>query len=97
TDSLFVWLENKNTSNEVKDLAECQTIGAQLARGLNAWWRERLQQEFKLESALEIQFETHYVQFLMPTMRGSDQGSKKRYAGVVEKDGKRCIIFKGLE
>lgn len=97
TDSLFVWLENQNTSNTVKNIDECQAIGTQLAQGLNAWWRERLQQDFKLASALEIQFETHYVQFLMPTMRGSDQGSKKRYAGVVEKDGKRSIIFKGLE
>ena len=33
----------------------------------------------------------------MPTMRGSEQGSKKRYAGVIERDGVKKVIFKGLE
>lgn len=72
-------------------------IGNTLAQGLNTWWREELLTEFQLTSALEIQFETHYQQFLMPTMRGSDLGSKKRYAGVVEKNGEQTLVFKGLE
>ena len=34
----------------------------------------------------------------MPTMRGSEQGSKKRYAGVIDDErGTRLIVFKGLE
>lgn len=96
TDSLFVWLEGEH-SPQIKTANECQEIGKHLASGLNQWWRARIAQEFNLPSALEIQFETHYSQFLMPTMRGSDQGSKKRYAGVVEKDGIRTVVFKGLE
>jgi DNA polymerase-2 len=51
-----------------------------------------------LESVLEVEFETHFKRFLMPTIRGSEAGSKKRYAGVVEnKDGEDKLIFKGLE
>jgi DNA polymerase-2 len=96
TDSLFVWLEQDNNA-QPKSSEECRTIGLNLAQGLNAWWRATLLQEFKLASALEIQFETHYQQFLMPTMRGSEQGSKKRYAGVVEKNGEQTLVFKGLE
>ena len=34
----------------------------------------------------------------MPTIRGTDLGSKKRYAGQVERpDGKVEMVFKGLE
>ena len=33
----------------------------------------------------------------MPTIRGSETGSKKRYAGLVSRDGEKKIIFKGLE
>jgi DNA polymerase II len=96
TDSLFVWLEQLQAEH-VKNTAECLTIGNNLAQGLNAWWRNTLMKEFKLVSALEIQFETHYQQFLMPTMRGTEVGSKKRYAGVIEKNGEHILVFKGLE
>ncbi|MEM6985443.1 MAG: DNA polymerase II [Pseudomonadota bacterium] len=92
TDSLFVWLGN--------DMAEdvATRRGAELAAGLNRWWRETLLSEMQVESQLEIEFETHYVHFLMPTLRGSAGGSKKRYAGVVrDSDGMESLVFKGLE
>ena len=38
---------------------------------------------FGIESNLELEFETHYQRFFMPTMRGSETGSKKRYCGMV--------------
>lgn len=97
TDSLFVWLENNCVGKPPKTPAQCNKIGARLARELNDWWRNTLKNEFNLASALEIQYETHYLRFLMPTMRGSDEGTKKRYAGLVEKDGVREMVFKGLE
>ena len=97
TDSLFVWLENSGVDNIPKSPDECQQIGARLARELNIWWQKTIADEFNLPCALEIQFETHYLRFLMPTMRGSDLGTKKRYAGVVDKNGKRELVFKGLE
>jgi DNA polymerase-2 len=33
----------------------------------------------------------------MPTMRGSDKGTKKRYAGSVRKDDELGLVIKGLE
>jgi DNA polymerase-2 len=33
----------------------------------------------------------------MPTVRGSDEGSKKRYAGLVGKASAETLVFKGLE
>jgi DNA polymerase-2 len=46
---------------------------------------------------LEIQYETHYLRFLMPTIRGSELGTKKRYAGLIDVNGQREMVFKGLE
>ncbi len=55
------------------------------------------QQVYGLESALELEFETHYQRFLMPTIRGSETGSKKRYAGLVKDADGEHIVYKGLE
>ncbi|PAU60845.1 DNA polymerase II [Pseudomonas indica] len=92
TDSTFVWLRSAHAE------ADAARIGRALVQHVNQWWREHLQQEFGLESALELQFETHYRRFLMPTVRGAEEGSKKRYAGLVQRpDGSEEIVFKGLE
>jgi DNA polymerase-2 len=95
TDSLFVWLRHADKK------LNAQQIGQRLAQGLNAWWRQILQDKLAITSALEIEFETHYRHFLMPTIRGSSEGSKKRYAGIVAKqmgdDWEEHLVFKGLE
>ncbi|HEX9583455.1 MAG TPA: DNA polymerase II, partial [Gammaproteobacteria bacterium] len=92
TDSLFVHL-----GNEVPE-AEARPRGEALAADLNAWWRQRVEQEFGVASFLELEFETHFLKFLMPTIRGSETGSKKRYAGLVRTPaGKKSLVFKGLE
>ena len=65
---------------------------------LNEWWRRRIAAEHGLESFLEVEFETHFLKFLMPTLRGDITGSKKRYAGLVRtRDGRHDLVFKGLE
>ncbi|MDN3522137.1 DNA polymerase II [Halomonas ramblicola] len=92
TDSTFVWL------GRVHDEAEAEAIGRHLAARVNAWWREHLAAEYGLTSALELQFETHYRRFLMPTIRGTEAGSKKRYAGLVrDASGEERVVFKGME
>jgi len=91
TDSVFVWLE------QVTDDAEAQQTGAELAQYLNQWWQQQLQHTFGITSYLELEFETHYQRFFMPTMRGSDAGSKKRYCGMVSGPQQDKLVFKGLE
>ena len=92
TDSTFVWLKRAHSDEEAAQ------IGQALVRHINQWWREHLLLEFGLSSALEIQFETHFKRFLMPTIRGAEEGSKKRYAGLVtQADGSEGLVFKGLE
>lgn len=97
TDSLFVWLENNCVEHPPKTATQCDVIGKRLAKELNTWWTETLRTEFSIKSALEIQYETHYLRFLMPTIRGSELGTKKRYAGLIEVNGAREMVFKGLE
>ena len=91
TDSVFVWIQN------AQDNAAAEQAGRELEQSLNSWWQQRIKQDFGLDSALELEFETHYKRFLMPTVRGSDKGSKKRYAGIVSAGKGDKLVFKGLE
>ena len=92
TDSLFVWLKN------IDDEARCLQLGQMLQQQLNRWWDERLKAEYQVQSFLEIEFETLYLHFLMPRIRGLEKGSKKRYAGMIRRnDGSTECLFKGLE
>ncbi len=92
TDSTFVWLGRAH--GEV----EAARIGRDLVHHVNQWWAQHLREEYGLECALEIQFERHFRRFLMPTIRGAEEGSKKRYAGLVRReDGSDEMVFKGLE
>ncbi|AMW82552.1 DNA polymerase II [Pseudomonas yamanorum] len=92
TDSTFVWLGSPHSQEDAT------RIGLDLVQHVNTWWRERLQSEFGLQSALELQYETHFSRFLMPTIRGAEEGSKKRYAGLVTRaDGSEEMVYKGLE
>ncbi|CRM52742.1 MULTISPECIES: DNA polymerase II [Pseudomonas] len=92
TDSTFVWLGSAHSQEEASG------IGRALVQHVNDWWHEHLQTAFGLQSALELQYETHFTRFLMPTIRGAEEGSKKRYAGlVVRSDGSEEMVYKGLE
>jgi len=91
TDSVFVWIES------AEDDASAVAVGKDLERKLNQFWCETLREEYQLDCALELEFETHYKRFLMPTIRGSEKGSKKRYAGVVSSETGDKLVFKGLE
>ena len=97
TDSLFVWLGEEFDDCQREEPMTAEEIGSSLAQSLNVWWTQRLKEKFDIVSALEIEFETHYRDFLMPTIRGSEKGSKKRYAGTIDKDGVKEMVFKGLE
>ena len=92
TDSLFLLLPARS------DEGRAAAAGEELARALNVWWRGEIAREHRLESFLEAEFETHFLRFLMPTVRGERTGSKKRYAGLVrDANGDFDVVFKGLE
>ncbi|MQT42859.1 DNA polymerase II [Pseudomonas sp. FSL R10-2172] len=92
TDSTFVWLRSEHSE------ADAARIGRELVQHVNQWWQTHVRDEYGLVSALELQFETHYSRFLMPTIRGAEEGSKKRYAGLVMRpEGQAEMVYKGLE
>lgn len=91
TDSTFVSL------NRPYSQVEADAVGNQLVDYINSWWQEHLRSEYNLTSMLEIEYETHYRRFLMPTIRGAETGSKKRYAGLIGEGEQERIVFKGLE
>ena len=92
TDSIFIWLKRPHSN------AQAHAVAAALVQEINAWWTRRLRDEQQLENFLEIEFDTHYAKFFMPTIRGSEVGSKKRYAGLsVDADGQEEMVYRGLE
>ncbi len=91
TDSTFVWLKRPFAQDDAV------AIGQALVSKINGWWRDHLRQQWDLDSALELEFETHFSRFLMPTIRGAELGSKKRYAGLVQDEQGDRMVFKGLE
>jgi len=90
TDSIFV-----NVS--VSDYGEAQKIGKDIEEYVNRFFKKHIEEDYKLKNFMEIEFEKTYKKFLMPHVRGSDTGAKKRYAGILEKDGKDVMDFVGLE
>jgi DNA polymerase-2 len=91
TDSLFVPVGDQ------LDEVSARAFGAELAAELTAYWRDRLAAELRVGSALELEFETLYLRFFMPLLRGADRGSKKRYAGTVRTPDGTRVVIKGLE
>ncbi|ABE55708.1 DNA damage-inducible DNA polymerase II [Shewanella denitrificans OS217] len=92
TDSTFVWLGENHDINNINE------FGLNIARQITQQWQQKCAEEFNIESFLELEFETHYSQFVMPTLRGSEEGSKKRYVGAkVNEQGEMSLVFKGME
>ncbi len=90
TDSLFVMMIQEPDIDYHK-------AGEELAKILNEFWKEELKQKYNVESYLEIEFEKYYRKFIVTPARGSEAGAKKRYAGLLSKNGEEEIEFVGLE
>jgi DNA polymerase-2 len=92
TDSTFVWLGSDPLDFNV------DTVAKGLVEMINKQWQQKLAETMNIACFLELEYESHYEQFFMPTLRGSIEGSKKRYVGAFTKpDGELKLIFKGME
>jgi len=90
TDSVFVNLK-------VNDAKKAAKIGKEIEEEINDYMTKHITKKYGVKSFLELEFEKTYKRFLMPKARGSETGSKKRYAGLLLKDGKEKMDFVGLE
>ncbi len=92
TDSTFVHISSPERVGDIDAFAR------ELVASINEKWRLKLKQEFQLDCYLELEYERHFEQFFMPTLRGSTEGSKKRYVGAyLQEDQSLKLVFKGME
>ncbi len=93
TDSIFIKIGHEEGRNS----RSIGTIGKGIAKETTEWLSNLLQERFSTESELELEFERHFLHFFMPSIRGSNTGSKKRYCGAYMEEGDLKLEFKGLE
>jgi DNA polymerase-2 len=84
TDSVFVQLGDDGVAPEV------------LRSEIEGRIAARIQQEYGVEPRLTLELERVFDRLFLPRVRGGRGGSKKRYAGWLEKEGGQLVIV-GLE
>ncbi len=90
TDSLFVL-------SDALDPAEARRIGERLVERLNRDLAAHVRRTWRVESRLELECETLYLRLLLHAVRHGTAGARKRYAGLVEENGRRRVVFTGME
>jgi len=89
TDSVFVETKlNKEKAN---------ALGHNIATDINDFYKKYVKKVYKRPSFLELEFEKQYLSLMIPKIRGTEKAAKKRYAGLVEKNGKEELEITGLE
>lgn len=92
TDSVFVETNLEKT--------KANALGKELQDYINEFYKNYVQENYKKESKLELQFDKQYLKLMIPKVRNNEKeevAAKKRYAGLVEKNGKEELEVIGLE
>ncbi len=89
TDSTFV---ETNLGKE-----KANALGEKIQSHINNFYKKYVKENYNRTSYLELQFEKQYLSMMIPKLRGKEEAAKKRYAGLIEKDGKEEIEITGLE
>jgi DNA polymerase-2 len=85
TDSVFVQLRGSSA-------AEPETLRAEIEAGIST----RIERSYGVEPRLTLELERVFDRLFLPRVRGGRSGSKKRYAGWLERDGGQLVVV-GLE
>jgi len=91
TDSVFI-----NANVEKK---EAKQLGEELQKYINNFYENYIKEKYNRKSYLELEFKKYYIALMLPKVRNAktEAGSKKRYAGLVENNGKESLEITGLE
>lgn len=91
TDSVFVKVESEKDKLKI--------IGEQIQKEINSFYEDYIKKKYDRKSYLELEFKKYYLSFMLPKVRNAkvETGSKKRYAGLLEKNGKEELEIVGLE
>jgi len=90
TDSLFV-----ESNAATPDYA--RQVGKDLTERINRDLSKHLLATYRVVSRLELEFERLYLKLFLPAMRHGTSGARKRYAGLVEEEGRQRVVFVGME
>lgn len=90
TDSIFI-------ETKAGNYADAHKIGEKIADAINKHFEKQVKEKYKRKSFLELEFEKVYSRFIMPKIRGTDIGAKKRYAGIITDGRHEHLDIVGLE
>ncbi len=94
TDSVFV---ETGLNKEKAD-----SLGKEIQVHINSFYKKYVKTKYNRESFLELEYEKLYFSLMIPKIRGDKneeegKAAKKRYAGLLEKNGKEKVEIVGLE
>ncbi|MEK6921039.1 MAG: DNA polymerase II, partial [Nanoarchaeota archaeon] len=90
TDSIFIETKKDNYEDACK-------VGEKIAHDINLHFKKKVKEQCDRKSYLELQFEKVYSRFIMPKIRGTEVGAKKRYAGMRTDGKEEKLDIVGLE
>lgn len=90
TDSVFVDMK-------VTSFDEAQKLGDKISNQINEYFTKQVKEKYNRESILELEFEKIFKVLMLPKTRGGEGGAKKRYAGLLVKNGEEKIKVTGME
>ncbi len=89
TDSVFI--ETKLEKEKALQL------GNKIQAHINNFYKEYVKNNYNRQSYLELEFKKLYLSLMLPKLRTQEAAAKKRYAGLIEINGKEEIEITGLE
>jgi len=105
TDSIFA---HTNSSKE-----KAEKIGEEISNSIDNFYEKYVKENYNRKSYLDLEFDKVYLALLMPQLRKHEKksdknkeveekeeeikGAKKRYAGLIEENGKEILDIVGLE
>ena len=90
TDSVFIETNLSKT--------KANALGVEIQEKINKFYQEYTEKNYNRKSFLVLEFEKQYLSLLIPEIRsGTGTAAKKRYAGLIEKNGKEQLQITGLE
>jgi DNA polymerase II len=90
TDSVFISIEDK-------EYEDAKKTGEKIQFFINEFFEKYIKDEYGVKSKIEMEFEKIFKKFFLPKVRGSEEGAKKRYAGLLLSEKGEKIDFTGLE
>ncbi len=90
TDSVFVDLG-------VDNLDDARKRGDEISAYVNRHFAKKVKERYGRKSYLELEFDKMFKVLMLPMMRGGETGAKKRYAGLLIKEGREEIKVTGME